>query len=118
MEQNVFEQFRSIALSLPGMVESITHGTPSFKLKDKLLARFHQDGKSLALKTDFDTRDFLLQAHPDVYYITDHYKDYPYILVRMSAADMEELKGLVHRTWKSLAPKKLLLEYEKLNPLS
>jgi hypothetical protein len=36
----------------------------------------------LIVRVDFDQRAELLAAEPDVYYITDHYKDYPAVLVR------------------------------------
>jgi hypothetical protein len=89
-------------------IESVSYGTPSFKLKDKLIARFHQDGVSLVLKTDFETRDFLMQVNPKAYYITNHYKNYPYVLVRLDEVDLEELNGHLKRIWKSHAFKKLL----------
>ncbi|WP_218832056.1 hypothetical protein [Paenibacillus campinasensis] len=31
-------------------------------------------------------RDFFMQLNPAVYYITDHYRNAPYVLVRLSAA--------------------------------
>lgn len=112
MEDNVHESFRKMALSLPGMIESITYGTPSFKLKDKLLARFHEDGESLVLKMDFETRDFHMQINPDSYYITDHYIKYPFVLVKLYNIDFEELKGHLHRIWRLSASKRLLKAYE------
>ncbi len=112
MKDPVHELFRKLALSLPAMIESVSYGTPSFKLKDKMLARFHQDGISLVLKMDFETRDFLMQVNSDTYYITEHYKNYPYLLVRLHNADFEELKGHLQRIWKANAPKKLLKEFE------
>jgi hypothetical protein len=115
MDQNVFESFRRMALSLPGMIESVSYGTTSFKLKDKILARFHEDGSSLVLKMDFETRDLFIQVNPQTYYVTDHYKNYPYILVRMDHVDWEELNGHLHRIWKSQASKKLLKEFEEMN---
>ncbi|WP_199620760.1 MmcQ/YjbR family DNA-binding protein [Paenibacillus alkalitolerans] len=113
MEPQFFESFRKMALSLPGVAESVSYGTPSFKLKDKLLARFHEDEASLVLKMDFETRDFLLRVNPETYYITDHYKNYPYVLVRMRNADLKELNGHLQRIWKSHATKKLLQTFEE-----
>ncbi|MBD2868253.1 MmcQ/YjbR family DNA-binding protein [Paenibacillus arenilitoris] len=112
MEHNRFEAFRRMALSFPGVVEAVSYGTPSFKLKDKQLARFHEDGVSLVLKMDMETRDFVLQAEPVVYSMPDHYKKYPYVLVKLAEADMDELKGHFLRSWRANAPKKLLREHE------
>jgi NTP pyrophosphatase (non-canonical NTP hydrolase) len=64
---------------------------------------------------DFDTRDFLMQVNPEAYYITDHYKNYPYVLVRLQHADLEDLKGHLLRTWRSTAPKKLIRELDNIN---
>ncbi|TYP73231.1 MmcQ/YjbR family DNA-binding protein [Paenibacillus methanolicus] len=108
---NTIESIRQIALSLPGVAESVSYGTPSFKLKDKLLARFHEDGVNLVLKMDADTRDFYMQANPERYYITDHYRGYPYVLVRLSEVDLDELTGHFRQLWKEHAPKKLLRQH-------
>lgn len=113
MKHKAFESFRQMALSLPGMIESISYGTPSFKTNKKLIARFHEDGESLVIKMDFETRDFLLQVNPSIYFITDHYRNYPYVLVKINNVELEELKGHLQRVWKSIATKKQLKEYEE-----
>jgi hypothetical protein len=38
---------------------------------------------SLVVRADFEQRAELLNADPNVYYITDHYKGYPAVLVRL-----------------------------------
>lgn len=114
MEDKNLELFRQFVLSLPGVDEATSYGTKSFKLKNKLLARFHEDGVSLVLKMDFETRDFLLQVNPTTYYITDHYRNYPYVLVRINNVDLEELKGHILTIWKSNATKKQLIEFQDI----
>ncbi|GIO91365.1 hypothetical protein J31TS3_25920 [Paenibacillus lactis] len=75
------------------------------------MARLHEDGVTLVLRMDYETRDFLMQFDPDVYYITDHYRNAPYVLVRLSAVDPKELLEHLERAWRSCAPKKLLDGY-------
>ena len=86
---------RRVATAIPGVEEGTSYGTPAFKLnKKKLLARLHQDGKSLVLKVGDATRDHLLQADPDTFFVTDHYRGYPYVLAhldRLSAGDVAKL---------------------------
>src|SRR5215467_3439822 len=85
---------RRAALSFPGVEEGTSYRTPAFKLGKKLLVRLHQDGTSLVLKVGDATRDHLLQADPDTFFITDHYRGYPYVLAhldRLSAADLRKL---------------------------
>ncbi|TMV50145.1 MmcQ/YjbR family DNA-binding protein [Paenibacillus mesophilus] len=112
MSENAFEAVREIALSLPGVVESVSHGMPSFKLKDKLLARFHEDGESLVLEMDVETRELMLQINPQVYSITDHYMKYPYVLVKLRNADPDDLKGHLLAAWRLIAPKRMIRELE------
>jgi hypothetical protein len=113
MTHKVFDCFRQMALSLPGMIESTSYGTPSFKIRNKLIARLHEDGDTLVLKMDFETRDFLLQVNPNHYYITDHYNKYPFVLVNLDNVDLNELKGHLHSVWKTNANKKQLKEFEE-----
>jgi hypothetical protein len=101
-----------MALSLPGVTESVSYGTPSFKLKDKLLARLHEDGVSLVLKMDLSARDIVMQVNPEVYSITEHYRKYPYVLVKMTEADPNDLREHFHDAWRSVAPKKMIKEFE------
>ncbi|EHB62732.1 MmcQ/YjbR family DNA-binding protein [Paenibacillus lactis] len=102
---------RNLALSLPAVEEGTSYGTPAFRIKGKLLARLLEDGVTLVLRMDYETRDFLMQFDPDVYYITDHYRNAPYVLVRLSAVDPKELLEHLERAWRSCAPKKLLDGY-------
>jgi hypothetical protein len=99
---------RKVALSFPGVEEGASYGTPAFKLGTKLLVRLHQDGASLVLKVGDATRDHLLQADPDTFFITDHYRGYPMLLVRLAAVEEDDLRDLLEFAWRSLAPKRLL----------
>ena len=90
---------REIALSLQGVEESILHGVPSFKLHGKLLAcpAIHPSAEpdTLAVRLDFDRREQLIMAEPDIYYVTEHYLKHPMVLVRLSLADRNSLKNLL-----------------------
>ena len=47
------------------------------------------------VRTDFDQRAELLAGDPDVYYITDHYEDYPAVLVRLPRITPDMLRDLL-----------------------
>lgn len=49
-------------------------------------------------------RDFFMQLNPAVYYITDHYRNAPYVLVRLSAA--WQPMGAVIFTWRGRSDQK------------
>ena len=51
---------RRVVSALTDVEEGTSHGTPAWRWKGKLLARLHQDGKSIVLKVGNETRDHLL----------------------------------------------------------
>jgi hypothetical protein len=77
------------------------------------LARLHQSGECVVLRTDLLDREILLQSDPRVFFITDHYRDHPWILVRLSALDAAALPELLDRAWRLLAPKSLVARYDR-----
>lgn len=103
-----FETVRELALELPGVEESRSYGTPSFKLRKTMLARLREDGETLVLKTDPLARDTLMQADPETFFITDHYVGYPLMLVRLATVTREQLRDLLDDAWRGAAPKRLL----------
>jgi hypothetical protein len=107
-----FEQVRRVAQAFPGIEDSTSYGTPAIKVRGKLLARVHQSGECFVLRTDLLDREILLQSDPNVFFITDHYRDYPWILVRFSAVDPSVLPDLIERAWRLVAPRTLTAKYD------
>lgn len=103
----IYLQFlRDVLLPLPGVTEKMCSDTPAFYVNKKYFIRIREDGETLVLHT-FE-RDKWIAANPDVYFITEHYYNYDYMLVNLSKADPEELKSLLIQAWKDRAPKKLI----------
>jgi hypothetical protein len=107
-----FEHVRAVALLLPGVEDGTSYGTRALKVRGKLLARVHQSIDCLVLRADFLDRQILMQSEPDTYFITDHYRDYPMVLMRFATADAQELPSLIERAWRLVAPKTLLATYD------
>jgi hypothetical protein len=110
-----FEQVRRVAQAFPGIEDSTSYGTPAIKVRGKLLARVHQSGECFVLRTNLLDREILLQSDPNVFFITDHYRDYPWILVRFSAVDPSVLPDLIERAWRLVAPRTLTAKYDSGN---
>ena len=102
-----FDTVRQIAKTLPAAEESTSYGTPAFKVKGKLFARLHQDGESLVIGVDFEAREEMMSAEPEKFYITDHYLNYSWMLVRLSKVRPDELKDLLIGSWRRVTPKNL-----------
>lgn len=108
-----FEDVRRIALALPEVEESTWFGTPSFKVRTKSFARLREDGENLVLMCNLFERQFLLDDFPEVFHITDHYRDYPAVLVRLAAIGGEQLAERVEAAWRLKAPKRLVEAYDR-----
>lgn len=106
-----FGDVREIALRLPGVEDGTSYGTPALKVGGKLIARVHQNMDCLVLRTDFMGREILMQSAPDTFFITDHYRDYPWILVRFAVIDKGALPDLIERAWRLVASKTLTKKY-------
>ena len=105
------ENIRKIILQFPGVEEYSCYGTPAFRVNKKLLARLREDGESLAVRNE--ERDKWIKKNSSVYFITDHYFNYPTLLVHLAKVDQKELKIILHTAWQSCANKKLLKDFEE-----
>jgi len=98
-----FDVVRELARTLPDVEESTGHGAPSLKVRGRLLTcpAIHRSAEphSLVVKIGFDQRAMLIASAPDVYYVTDHYVNYPSVLVRMSRIDHDSLRDLLSMAW-------------------
>ena len=96
---------RRTVAALPGTEEGTSYGTPAWRHKGKLLARLHQDGRSIVLKVGNASRDHLLQADPETFFITEHYIGYPMVLARLDRLSATDLKKLLQRAIATTAVK-------------
>ncbi len=106
-------QFKKIALSFPEANEKLSYGSPAIFIAKKFFTRLRsQDDSIVWIVGSIDERDHMLEMDPKTYFITDHYKDYPSVLVRTSRIDQTMLKKMLERRWRAIAPKKLIREVD------
>lgn len=112
-----FDDIRKIAHALPGVVDGTSYGTRALKVGGKLFARVHQSMDCVVLRCEFLDREILMQSAPDAFFITDHYRDYPWILLRLGVVDKRVLPELIERAWRLVASKTLIKKQDE-RPLS
>ena len=104
-----FDAVRKLALALPDVEDSTSYGAPSLKVRGQLLAcvAIHRSAEpgSVAIRIDFDARAAMLAEDPDTYYVTDHYEDYPVVLVRLSRIRPDALRDLLSAAWRFVTAK-------------
>ena len=102
-----FDTVREVASTFPRVEESKSYGTPSFKIDGRLLTCMainkSAEPNSLGLAIDFDQRDALIAEASDTYYTTDHYVNHPFVLIRLSKVNHNELHDLLHASWKFIS---------------
>ena len=98
-----YEDVRKIGLALPRVEDSTSYGTPALKVKGKLMARLKEDGETLVVIIGFEERQKMLEADPRVFFITDHYLNYPSVLVRLPLVRRDVLRGLLKGAWERAA---------------
>ena len=107
---NAFDIVRRVGLTLPD-VEAATRydGSPVLKLGGCFMAGLatHASAEpgTLVVRVDFEDREWLLEDAPETYYLTDYYRNYPVVLVRLSRVDREALHDLLSVSWRLTALK-------------
>jgi hypothetical protein len=85
-----------LLLALPGVEEGRSYGMPSFLLRRSFFARFRDDDTVLVLAlATIDERDVLMQLAPAVFFFTEHYRDYPAVLIRLAEVSRSLLKDVL-----------------------
>ena len=105
-----FDSAREIALALPRVVEGTTYGSPAFFVDAKMFAclAVHRSAEpnTLVVRMDIDQRDELIEAEPATYYLTDHYVDYPCVLVRLARIREDAVRDLLLMGWRFMSKKR------------
>lgn len=69
---------------------------PAFKANGRFLARFRDDDTVLVLAVgSIAERDLLVQMDPRAFFFTDHYRNYPTVLIRLDGISAPQLSDVV-----------------------
>ena len=96
----LFEPVKRLGLSLAD-VEATTKydGSPVLKVGGCFMAGLatHRSSEpgTLVVRVGLDEREWLLEDAPDTYYVTDYYRPYPVVLVRLSRIDPDALRDVL-----------------------
>jgi hypothetical protein len=108
-----FDDVRAIALAWPEVEDGASYGTAALKVRKKLLARIKEDNDALVmLGVPQEERAMLCESEPRVFYFTDHYRDYPTVLIRLSKATPSHIEPLLRRRWRELASKAAVKKFD------
>jgi len=112
-DMQVFMQFmRHTLLPLPGVTGKMCFEDPAFYVNKKIFTNVKLKDELLAVHTL--ERDKWMAADPVTFFVTKHYFNYKYMLVRLETVSPEDLKTLLITAWHNRATQKLISEYEVL----
>jgi hypothetical protein len=105
-----FELVRTVGLTLKD-VEAVTKydGSPVLKVGGCFMAGLatHPSAEpgTLVVRADCEEREWLLEDAPETYYLTDYYRRYPLVLVRLNRIDRDALRDVLSVSWRLTLPK-------------
>ncbi len=105
-----FETVRTVGLSLPD-VEATTKydGSPVLKVGGSFMAGLatHRSAEpeTLVVRVSFEEREWLMEDAPETYYLTDYYRSYPLVLVRLSRIEPDALRDVLSVSWRLTSAK-------------
>ena len=100
-----FEVVRAVGLGLPNVVATTKYdGSPVLKARGSFMAGLatHRSAEpaTLVVRVDLEERAWLIEDAPEIYYVTDYYRRYPIVLVRLSRIDQDALRDLLTVSWR------------------
>jgi hypothetical protein len=106
------ETVREIVSAFPEVEES-GDGRPGWRVRGKLFAweARERDGGGLAVRVDRDEKALILDADPELYFTSPHYRGYPAVQIRLAAIGRGELLQRLEDAWLIQAPKRLAAAY-------
>lgn len=95
---------RRLLLALPGIAQGRSYGMPSFLLDGRFFARFRDDDTVLVLQlATIAEREVLMQLDPSAFFFTDHYRNYPAVLIRLAEVPRSLLVDVVTEARRQVA---------------
>ncbi|WP_293676242.1 MmcQ/YjbR family DNA-binding protein [uncultured Phenylobacterium sp.] len=107
------DEMRDIVLSFPGAEEGVSYGRPSFKVNGKFFTRLrHEDDSVVLFDVPHDEREMLMEAEPETFHFTAHYKDYPSVLARIATLHPGSFRAFLERRFRKVAKKSAIKAWE------
>ena len=95
---------RALILALPGVEEGRSYGMPAFLVGGRFLARLRDENTVLVLRlSSIIERDVLMHGDSEAFFVTDHYRNYPAVLVRLARTRASVLRDVLRASWEHVA---------------
>jgi hypothetical protein len=121
--QRVLERLRAICLALPETTERLSHGAPTFFVRNKrpfvmVLTNHHGDGRfAIWCAAPTGLQQMLVEADPERFFVPPYVGHRGWLGVRLDRGlDWDELTGIVEDAFAEVAPPKLVEAAKDADP--
>ena len=112
MNTKQLERVRGICAALPESTERLSHGEPTFFVRNKVFVMFannhHGDGRvAVWLPVPPDFQSGLIETYPTVFFRPPYVGVRGWIGIELEQISDEDLRLYIHTAWELIAPKRL-----------
>jgi hypothetical protein len=110
------QRVRSICSALPGTIEKISHGEPTFfagKVFAMCSINHHNDGRiAVVIPAAIGIQEMLIEREPEKFYRPPYVGGSGWVGIELPRVSDKELAFHIHQAWRLIAPKKLQDEFD------
>jgi hypothetical protein len=107
------EDVRSLALSLPRTTEALVRGRVKFRVGRIVYVAFSHDETVMGFAFPKEEREWLVGTDPEKFLMpTQSDLRYNWVLVRLAALEVAEMRELVFDAWRMVVPKRVAAAQE------
>jgi hypothetical protein len=106
-------ELRALALSLPGMVESAHHGSPDFRINNKIVVNLDEPAGRITVKLSMNDQMAAMERDDGAFSLPGGWAKFGWTTVHMDVAAHDEIEEIVIDAWRRMAPRKLVRELDE-----
>jgi hypothetical protein len=111
------EDVRTFALELPRTTEGLVRDRVKFRVGRIVYLAFSPDETQMGFAFPKEERDALVRSEPERFLMPDRSDlRYHWVVVRLDAIDVTEMRDLVLDAWRMVVPKRVAAAYDELSP--
>jgi hypothetical protein len=96
---DIVERAQRLIGHLPGVEIATSWGRPALKVSGRSFAGLSRVPGAIWVLCPLELKEMLMEAAPEIFFETDHYRGWPAILVRMDGGDDEAIAARLEAAW-------------------
>lgn len=107
------DDVRALALSLPRTTEGLVRGRVKFRVGRIVYVAFSRDESLMGFAFPREEREWLVGTEPEKFLMPEQSDvRYNWVVVRLAAIDVDEMRELVFDAWRMVVPKRVAAAQE------